>query len=154
MFRLVEYVIIFELKNIIILMNYPIPREFSDSLFCTSFLILIASCITYYNRDYMTSFCGFCLFFTSINFWRNPQYNFHRTLDMTMCKFIMIFFIITSFTLCEFDRVLFQSILFVVILFNIVENILWLLDSHKWVIFHLAMHIYVSYFIIFIYYIL
>ena len=135
-------------------MKYPIPRELSDTLFCSSFLIFIAACITCYNMHYLTTFFGFCLFFTSINFWRNPQYNFRRTLDMTMCKCMMIFFIITSFTFCEFDRVLFLSILFVVILFNIIENILWVFDSYKWLIFHLAMHIYVSYFIIFIYYIL
>jgi hypothetical protein len=135
-------------------MNYPIPREFSEYLLWTSFLIGIAGFITYYKGDYITSFFVFCMFFTSINFWRNPQYNFHRTLDMTMCKILGIFFILNSFTFCEFNRVLYECILFVGLIYNIIENILWVCDSHKWIIFHLAMHIYVSYFIIFIYYIL
>ena len=135
-------------------MKYPVSREISEYFFCSSFLIGIAACITYYNRDYITSLFVFCMFFTSINFWRNPLYNIHRTLDMTMCKILMLFFIISSFTFCEFKRVLFECVLFVALLFNITENILWIYDSHKWIIFHLAIHIYVSYFIIFIYYIL
>jgi len=154
MFRRVDYVIVCKIKNIKIIMKYPISREISEYLFFSSFLIGIPATITYYNRDYITSFFISSLFFTSINFWRNPQYNMHRTLDMTMCKIIMVFFIINSFTFCEFNRVLFNFVLFMCILYNIIENILWIFDSNKWIIFHLAMHLYVSYFIIFIYYIL
>ena len=135
-------------------MNYPIPREISEYFLCSSLFIFIVATTTFYNNDYITSFFMTCLFSTSINFWRNPQYNIHRTLDMAMCKIIGIFFIINSFTFCEFSRVLFECVILVAVLFNITENILWLCDSNKWVIFHLAIHIYVSYFILFIYYIL
>jgi hypothetical protein len=135
-------------------MNYPIPREFSEYLLCTSFLIGLSGAVTYYNMDYITSFFVFCMFFTSINFWRNPQYNLHRALDMSMCKILGIFFIINSFTFCEFNRILYECVLLTGIIYNIIENILWVYGSDKWIIFHMAMHIYVSYFIIFIYYIL
>jgi len=154
MFLLVEYVITYNLKHNRIIMKYPIPREISEYFLYSSFLILIAAIITFYNKDYLTSFIIFCLFFTSINFWRNPLYNIHRTLDMTMCKILATFFIISSFTFCECNRVLFDCALLVCLIYNIIENILWIFDSNKWVIFHLAIHIYVFYFIIFIYYIL
>jgi hypothetical protein len=135
-------------------MNYPLPIEIREYFLFTTTFIFITGVITYYNRDYITSFFIFSLVFTSINFWRNPQYGLRRTVDMTMCKIIALYFLINSISFHEFNRVLYECILLVFIIFTIAENMLWSIDSNKWVIFHLAIHIYMAYFPLFIYYVL
>ena len=135
-------------------MDYPLPNKISDYLLCTSILIGLTALITFYNKDYITSILVFSLFLTSINFWRNPQYGIRRTIDMTLCKIICLFFLVSCLYFHEFNRVLYECIVLTLIFFSIIENLLWFFNSHKWVVFHLAIHIYMSYFTIFIYYIL
>ena len=104
MFLHVEYVIIHKKKNIYILMDYPLPNKISDYLLCTSILIGLTALITFYNKDYITSILVFSLFLTSINFWRNPQYGIRRTIDMTLCKIICLFFLVSCLYFHEFNR--------------------------------------------------
>ena len=135
-------------------MNYPIAIEIREYFLCYSLLILITSLVMFYNKDYTIAFFLFILFITSINFWRNPMYDIRRTMDMTMCKIIAIFFFINSFTVDEFNRLLTYCVLLVFIIFNTIEFILWYFDNYQWVIFHLAMHIYMAYFPLLLYYVL
>lgn len=135
-------------------MNYNCPHEISEYLLCSSLLIGITSVVLFYNKDYITFIFIFILFITSINFWRNPQYNIRRTVDMTMCKLTALYMFINTIHLHEFNRVLYQCIFLVFIIYNIIENLLWFFNSNQWVIFHMALHIYTFYFTIFIYYVL
>ena len=135
-------------------MKYPLPIEIREYFLFTIMFIFITGIITFYKKDYITSFFVFCLVFTSINFWRNPLYDIRRTIDMTMCKILGIFLLINSITFNEFNRVLYECIIISLLSFTLIENILWILDNYQWVIFHLAIHIYTFYFILFIYYVL
>ena len=135
-------------------MKYLLPIEIGEYFLFTTTFIFITGVILFYNRDYITSFFIFSLVFTSINFWRNPQYDLRRTVDMTMCKILALYFLINSINFHEFNRVLYECILLVIIIFTIIENSLWTINSNKWVIFHLAIHIYTAYFTLFIYYVL
>jgi len=130
------------------------PKEFCEYFLFTTMFIFLSGCVMFYNKDYISSFFVFTLVFTSINFWRNPKFDFRRTADMTMCKIIGVFFLITSINFHEFNRTLYECILLVFIIFTICENVLWYFDNHQWVIFHLAIHIYMAYFSMFIYYVL
>ena len=130
------------------------PREFCEYFLFTTIFIFITGCIMFYNKDYVTSLFIFSLAFTSINFWRNPQFDYRRTIDMTMCKIVIIFFLISSVNFPEFNRVLYECIVITFIIFTIIENILWAFDNYQWIIFHLAIHIYTAYFVLFIYYVL
>lgn len=154
MFLHVEYVISYKIKNIGIIMNYPLPVEIREYFLFTTILIFITGLIMFYKRDYVSALFVFGLVFTSFNFWRNPLYDIRRTLDMTMCKIITIFFVIASINFHEFNRMLYYSIVITFIIYTIIENILWMFNSNKWVIFHLALHIYTAYFLLFIYYVL
>ena len=154
MFLHVEYVIIYKKKSLWIIMNYNCPRQISEYLLCSSLLIGITSAVSFYNKDYITFIFIFTLFITSINFWRNPQYSIRRTVDMTMCKLLGLYFFISSISFHEFNRVLYECIVLVFIMYNIIENVLWLFNNNQWVIFHMAIHIYTFYFTIFIYYVL
>jgi hypothetical protein len=73
---------------------------------------------------------------------------------MTMCKIVGIFLLITSINFPEFNRVLYECIVITLLIFTIIEHTLWAFDNYQWIIFHLAIHIYAGYFLIFIYYVL
>jgi len=157
MFLLVEYVISYKLKDRRILMNYNkeiCPKEFCEYFLFTTIFIFLSGCVMFYNKNYVSSFFVFALVFTSINFWRKPRFDYRRTIDMTMCKIISLFFLINTLYFHEFNRVFYHCVLLSLIIFNIIENVLWHFDSNKWIIFHLAVHIYMAYFSIFIYYVL
>lgn len=135
-------------------MNYPIPFEICEYFLFTTTFIFISGVILFYNKDYITAFLVFSLVFTSINFWRNPRYDIRRSIDMTMCNILGIFLLLVSVCFEEFNRVLYDCVVIVLHVFTLIENILWAFDNNQWVIFHLAIHIYTAYFLIFIYYFL
>ena len=130
------------------------PKECCEYFLFTSTYIFISGCIMFYNKDYISSMVVFALVFTSINFWRNPQFGYRRTIDMTMCKILGVFLLINSINFQEFNRVLYECIIVTFLTYSFIENILWSFNNHQWIIFHLAMHIYTAYFLVFIYYVL
>lgn len=64
-------------------------KKHSNLLFCSSFLFFINSIISYTFEIYDYSYLLFCLFLTSINYWRKPTLSLRRNID--------IFFAIVSF---------------------------------------------------------
>ena len=125
---------------------YPIPYKYSKYLFYSSFTMSLTSLVALYFNDGMTSFYYFLLFLTSINFWRRPEYGFRRQLDQLLvysgCLYVFynVFLVLKT----EFQRVTFISLFFCVLLFDAIELILCYFNSTKWIVFHMAIHLYVS----------
>jgi len=126
--------------------SLPLPYKYSKYLFCSSFLMSVTALVTlYYDQGY-TSLYYFLLFLTSINFWRRPEYGFRRQLDQLLvysgCLYVLynVFLVLKT----EFQRVTFISLFACVLIFDIIELVLCYFQSTKWIIFHMAMHLYVS----------
>ena len=111
-------------------------------LFYTSFLFFICSLLFFLYDFLLSSIIIFILFLSSINHWRNPQYNFHRTIDMIIVIIIGNFYIINSFYKNEFCRVLYINLAISIVIFYILEFVLDFYKNNQWIIFHMAIHIY------------
>jgi hypothetical protein len=124
----------------------PLPYKYSKYLFCSSFLMSGTALVTLYYDDGVTSLYYFLLFLTSINFWRRPEHGFRRQLDQVLvysgCLYVFynVFLVLNT----EFQRVTFISLFLSVLLFDLAEIILCYLNSTKWIVFHMAIHLYVS----------
>lgn len=124
----------------------PLPYKYSKYLFGSSFLMSGTAIFTLYYDEGITSLYYFLLFLTSINFWRRPEHGFRRQLDQVLvysgCLYVLysVFLILKT----EFQRVTFISLFLSVLLFDIAEIILCYFNSTKWIVFHMAMHLYVS----------
>jgi hypothetical protein len=135
--------------------NLPLPYTYSKYLYYSSFLIGLSSFVSFYYQDYKTFLFMFILFMSSIRFWRRPDYGWVRDLDMFLCKCIGVYFYMN--TLCYYDeycRAVSMHVLLCVLLFYAIELILYSLQCKKWIIFHMALHFYVSFFTPFILYML
>jgi hypothetical protein len=124
----------------------PLPYKYSKYLFCSSFLMSVTALVTLYYDEGITSLYYFLLFLTSINFWRRPEHGFRRQLDQLLiysgCLYVFynVFLVLKT----EFQRVTFISLFACVLIFDIIEIVLCYFNSTKWIIFHMAMHLYVS----------
>jgi hypothetical protein len=126
--------------------SLPLPYKYSKYLFCSSFLMSVTALVTLYHDEGITSLYYFLLFLTSINFWRRPEYGFRRQLDQLLvysgCLYVLynVFLVLKT----EFQRVTFISLFACVLIFDIIELVLCYFESTKWIIFHMAIHLYVS----------
>jgi hypothetical protein len=126
--------------------SLPLHYKYSKYLFCSSFLMSVTALVTLYYDEGITSLYYFLLFLTSINFWRRPDYGFRRHLDHVLvysgCLYVLynVFLVLKT----EFQRVTFISLFACVLIFDIIELILCYFQSTKWIIFHMAIHLYVS----------
>lgn len=133
----------------------PLPYTYSKYLYYSSFLIGMSSFVSFYYQDYISFFFIFLLFLSSIHFWSRPDYGIERDIDMFLCKSIAIYFYMN--TLCYYDeycRTFILNYFICVFLFYMIELVLYSLKNKKWIIFHMAIHFYVSFFTPFIFYIL
>jgi len=133
----------------------PIPYSYSKYLYFSSHLIGLSSCVSLYYQDYITFLFMFALFMSSLRFWSKPDYGWVRNMDMFLCKCIAVYFYMN--VLCYYDeycRVVGFYCMMSNLFFYIVELILCSLKSNKWIIFHMFIHIHVSFFTPFILYIL
>lgn len=127
--------------------EFPLNTNYSKFLFYSSFMIGISSCIAFYMQDTILTIFLFLLFLTSINYWRKPEHGIRRQIDMFLCGICTVYFIIVSFLfLPEFNRVMYINTAICVGVFYIFEYTLCYIRSIKWIIFHMAMHIYTSFF--------
>jgi len=135
--------------------NLPLPYMYSKYLYYSSYLLGVSSCVSFYYQDYITFLFMFVLFLSSIHFWRRPDYGLQRDIDMFLCKCIAVYFYMN--TLCYYDPYC-QSVMInyfiCVFLFYMTELILYSLKNKKWIVFHMAIHFYVSFFTPFLFYIL
>jgi hypothetical protein len=133
----------------------PLPYEYSKYLFYSSFLIGASSFICAYYQDYLTFVIMFMMFLSSIHFWYRPDYGVGRDIDMFLCKCIVIYFYGNAlFYYDEYCLELFMNSFVCVLFFYASELVLYSLKNKKWIVFHMAIHFYLSLFTPFILYIL
>jgi hypothetical protein len=123
----------------------PISYEYSKYLYYSSFLIGVSSTISMYYKDYSTVLFMFLLFLTSINYWKRPDYGFRRDVDMFLCKVIAVFFYLkTTIFYDEFVAEIFINSAYNIFFLYAMELLLWHYHNKKWIIFHMAIHFYLS----------
>ena len=126
-------------------LQLPLSYEYSKFLFYSSFSMLIATIISCIMNDiYITSYF-LVIFITSINYWRQPEYGLRRDIDMFMVKFgfgalLWQLFLLKS----EFSRYCLVSFMICGLFFYLIEHILVYMKSVKWIVFHMAIHMYAS----------
>jgi hypothetical protein len=131
--------------------KYPMSYSYSKFLLYSSCTIGISAVIAYIMNDLYISIYLLLLFLTSINFWRKPEYGLRRNIDLAVVYMYAVYTILNVFLLKdEFHRVILLIVFLSVNMYNVVEQILYYFGSPKWIIFHMAMHIYVSFGIFFV----
>jgi hypothetical protein len=126
--------------------QYPISYKYSKFLVYSSCSMSVTSMVAIYYNEWITSLYYFILFLTSVNFWRKPEYGLRHKVDKLLVYIGVVYVFFNQYLLLnkEFYRVVFMDIFICVCLFFIIEHILCYFYSTKWIIFHMAIHIYVS----------
>ena len=123
----------------------PTMVEYSKFLFFSSFSMAVSAFIAYIMNDLYITIYFLLLFLTSINHWRQPEYGLRRNIDLTVVAIGFFYVLLKIFLLKdEFHRVGLICLGICGILMYIFEYILEYLDSPKWIIFHMTLHIYAS----------
>ena len=123
----------------------PMSYSYSKFLFFSSFSMAVSAVIAYIMNDFYITVYMFLLCFTSINHWRKPEYGLRRNIDLTIVSIGILYAVLKLFLLKnEFYRVCLLILGFCGIIFYVLEYILSYLDSPKWIIFHMAIHMYTS----------
>lgn len=123
----------------------PMEYEYSKFLFYSSFCIGISSFIAYIMNDLYITVYFLLLFLTSINHWRKPEYGLRRNIDLSVVGIGVFYALLNIFLLKdEFHRAALLSLSICGVLMFIFEYVLDYLNSPKWIIFHMTLHIYVS----------
>jgi hypothetical protein len=126
--------------------EYPIPYKYSKYLLYSSCSMSVTSLFALYFDEWITSLYYFVLFLTSVNFWRKAEYGIRHKVDKILVYIGVAYVFFNQYILLnkEFYRVIFMDMFICVVLFFIIEYILCYFYSPKWIIFHMAIHIYVS----------
>jgi hypothetical protein len=121
------------------------PIQYSKFLFYSSFSMLISAIIAIIINDIYVTIYFFILFLTSINYWRRPEYGLRRNIDLFVvnCGIVIVFYQVCLLK-NEFCRFVFFSMSICSAVFYIIENILEYNKNLQWIIFHMAIHLYVS----------
>lgn len=123
----------------------PMCYDYSKFLFFSSFSMAVSAFIAYIMNDtYITAYL-LLLFLTSINHWRKPEYGLRRNIDLTVVSFGVCYALLQILLLKdEFHRVGLLILGCCGIVFYLLEYLLSYLDSPKWIIIHMALHMYAS----------
>ena len=125
--------------------KFPMDNQYSKFLFYSSFCMGVSAFIAYIMNDlYITTYL-ILLFLSSINHWRQPEYGLRRNIDLTVVA-IGVFYVLFKIFLLkdEFHRAALLIFGICGVIMFIFEYVLEYLDSPKWIIFHMTLHIYVS----------
>jgi len=118
-------------------------------LFYSSFLFLIAAIVSYTFQDVLSSWFFLALFMTSINHWRYPCYGFNRMLDIACCMLLIVYmYLVFLLNYSSFHLVFFEVILATILFVFLLEWVLYLADHPFWIVLHLIIHTYASYFLL------
>lgn len=128
-------------------LGYPLPYKYSKYLVYSSCLMSLTALVALYYDDDITSIYYFLIFLTSINFWRKPEYGLRHKIDKCMVYLLCIYGLYNIYLLLnnDFYREMLTYSGICIIVFFILEHILCYFKSTKWIIFHMALHIYVTF---------
>jgi hypothetical protein len=134
--------------------KYPLPYKYSKYLYLSSFLMGLSAIFALYFDEGIVSIYFFLLFLTSINFWRKPEYGLRHKLDKLLvyagCLYVLIYIYLLS---GEFYKIMWLNMFICSFIFYIIEYILCYFKSTKWIVFHMAIHLYASLMVLFIFFI-
>jgi len=126
-------------------------RKYGKFLFYSSFCMFFSGWLSYYMDDAYYSIYFLILFLSSLNHWRKPEYGIRRSVDLFIVYSGVIY---TLLRICllkdEFNRYMLLSMLFCLIIFYIIEFIFVYINSNKWVILHMTIHLYAALMIVFV----
>jgi len=127
-------------------LQYPLPYKYSKYLLYSSFSMSLTALFSLYFDEWITSLYYFILFLTSINFWRKPEYGLRHKVDKLLVYIGVAYIFYNQYLLLdkEFFRVVLMDMFICILIFFVIEYILCYFYSTKWIIFHMAIHIYVS----------
>jgi hypothetical protein len=125
--------------------HLPMSYNYSKFLFFSSFSMLISTLFAIYMNDIYITIYFFLLFLSSINYWRKPEYGFRRNIDLLLVK-VGVIILLSQICLLknEFCRHVYISLAFCSVIFYIIEHILVYMINVKWIVFHMAIHLYIS----------
>lgn len=78
-------------------MNPILPPQYSKYIYNLSYLSAITSSYALYKGHYDLAICPGCVFVTSINYWRNPDYSWRRYLDMLVVTSSLTYQIVRAY---------------------------------------------------------
>jgi hypothetical protein len=121
----------------------PMSYDYSKYLLYSSYLIVISAVIAYIMNKVYAFVYLILLFITSVNYWRKPEYGLRRNIDLGAVSIGSLYTILNLFLLKnEFHRVGLLIIFFCCFVLFILEHILDYLNSPKWIVVHMILHIY------------
>jgi len=133
----------------------PLKNEYTIYLYYTSYLLGLSSLVSYYYNDYLTFFCMFAVFLTSINYWKNPRYGIARNIDLFLVRFIAAYFYVSTFIYCdEYNHTVYNGCLYNTLFLFFMEHIYVYFNNKQWVVIHMTLHMYLSFLTPFVLYIL
>lgn len=110
-------------------MNILLEREHYITIWKVSFLTILSCGYACFRGYYDLAFIVIGVFFTSINYWRKPDYSWRRYLDMFYVKIAMIYQIIRAYN--AKNSTLFYSLLFVSVAFYPI-GVYFYKNGHYW----------------------
>ena len=121
----------------------PMCYEYSKYLLYSSCFIGISAIIAYIMNNLYAFVYLILLLLTSINYWRKPEYGLRRNIDLAAVSIGALYASSNLFLLKdEFHRVGLLIIIICTFTLFILEHILEYLDSPKWIVIHMILHIY------------
>ena len=84
--------------------NKPIllPEQY-NLIWKISFIHFLCSIYAMYRQHYIIALCPACVFVTSLNYWRYPDYSWRRYVDMVVVKSTIAYQIVTAYN-AEYNR--------------------------------------------------
>ena len=119
--------------------------EYSKYMIYSSFSLLAASIVAYMEHDITIAIYFLLLFLTSVNYWRHADYGIRRDVDMFLAKISFLLFVWKMSISDEFQMIYLLSYYICGLSFYAIEQILVYYNNIKWIIFHMAIHIYISF---------
>ncbi len=104
-----------------------LDKQYSNILFSSSFFMLILSVFLYYLDFKIVSLLYFILFMTSINHWKNPDYNIKRLIDIYMVMITTVVSLVYAPSLeLDLDYFMYNITAFYTLLLFIVSNLFFI----------------------------
>ncbi len=116
-----------------------VPKTHANYLFYTSFFSLLSSIVLFYKKsdNYMYTLS---IFITSLNYWRNPIYNWRRNIDMIVI--FLSFFVIGIKFYIQSKLMDILPTTIISFLFYLISNYFQEKSIHLSTFFHSLIHIY------------
>lgn len=125
--------------------KYVAPYDQSKYLVVSSCFFLVPSVYGYVNQQYFYGTVSLMTSLCSINFWRNANYSYRRTIDHIMAKISFLIYLISGFHYITFVPFLINAygVLFAILYCYYMSNNSN--NTNKWWKYHMMFHLLISY---------